>query len=104
MSSKCGLRLEIYISAVISLIPLMFLAKYISSLARIRTGISDALVSCSVLERLIDKLYAPSLPQTSEDAGDEIEMHSACAVAIGALTYNRTAFRRLYNLVRRDPG
>jgi hypothetical protein len=31
-------------------------------------------------------------------------MHSACAVAIGALTYNKTAFRRLYNLVRRDPS
>ena len=80
------------------------LAKYISSLARIRTGISDALMSCNALERLIDKLYAPPLPQTSEDAGDDIEMHSACAVAIGALTYNRTAFRLLYNLVRRDPG
>ena len=31
-------------------------------------------------------------------------MHSACAVAIGALTYNKTAFRLLYNLVRRDPS
>jgi hypothetical protein len=73
-------------------------------LARIRTGISDGLISCHVLERLIDKLYAPSIPQTSEDAGDEMEMHSACAVAIGALTYNKTAFRLLYNLVRRDPS
>ena len=53
---------------------------------------------------MIDKLYALSLPQTSEDAGDEVEMHSACAVAIGALTYNKTAFRLLYNLVRRDPS
>jgi len=53
---------------------------------------------------LIDKLFAPSLPQTSEDAGDEVEMYSACAVAIGALTYNKTAFRLLYNLVRRDPS
>ncbi|CAF1213803.1 unnamed protein product [Adineta steineri] len=79
------------------------IAKYISSLARIRTGISDGLLSCEVLGRLIDKLYAPSLPQTSEDAGDEDEMHSACAIAIGALTYNKTAFRQLYNLVRRDP-
>ena len=82
----------------------VFLAKYISSLARIRTGISDALISCGVLERLIDKLYSPSLPQTSDDAGDEIEMHMACAVAIGTLTYNKTAFRLLYNLVRRSPG
>ncbi len=81
-----------------------FLAKYISSLARIRTGISDGLISCQVLERLIDKLYAPSLPQTSEDAGDEVEMYSACAIAIGALTYNKTGFRLLYNLVRRDPS
>ncbi|CAF0881764.1 unnamed protein product [Rotaria sordida] len=79
------------------------IAKYVSSLARIRTGISDGFVSCQVLERLINKLYAPSLPQTSKDAGDEAEMHSACAVAIGALTYNKTAFRLLYNLVRRDP-
>ena len=62
------------------------------------------MISCQVLERLIDKLYAPPLPQTSEDAGDEVEMHSACAVAIGALTYNKTAFRLLYNLVRRDPS
>lgn len=61
-------------------------------------------MSCHVLERLIDKLFAPSLPQTSEDAGDELEMRSACAVAIGALTYNKTAFRLLYNLVRRDPS
>lgn len=53
---------------------------------------------------MIDKLYAPPVPQTSEDAGDEVEMHSACAVAIGALTYNKTAFRLLYNLVRRDPS
>ena len=82
----------------------VFLAKYISSLARIRTGISDALISCDVLERLIDKLYSPSLPQTSDDAGDDIEMHMACAVAIGTLTYNKTAFRLLYNLVRRTPG
>jgi hypothetical protein len=81
-----------------------FLAKYISSLARIRTGISDGLISCEVLERLINKLFAPPLPQTSEDAGDEVEMHSACAIAIGALTYNKTAFRLLYNLVRRDPS
>jgi hypothetical protein len=81
-----------------------FLAKYISSLARIRTGISDGLISCQVLERLIDKLYAPPLPQTSEDAGDEVEMYSACAIAIGALTYNKTGFRLLYNLVRRDPS
>lgn len=73
-------------------------------MARIRTGISDGFISCHVLERLIDKLYVPSLPQTSEDAGDEVEMHSACAVAIGALTYNKTAFRLLYNLVRRDPS
>jgi hypothetical protein len=79
------------------------IAKYVSSLARIRTGISDGFISCNVLERLIDKLYAPPLPQTSEDAGDEVEMHSACAIAIGALTYNKTAFRLLYNLVRRDP-
>ena len=55
------------------------------------------------MERLIDKLYAPSIPQTSEDAGDELEMRSACAVAIGALTYNRTGFRLFYNLVRRTP-
>ncbi|CAF1473696.1 unnamed protein product [Rotaria sp. Silwood1] len=79
------------------------IAKYVSSLARIRTGISDGFISCQVLERLIDKLYVRSPPQTSEDAGDEAEMHSACAVAIGALTYNKTAFRLLYNLVRRDP-
>lgn len=82
----------------------IFLAKYISSLARIRTGISDGLLSCEVLDRLINKLFAPPLPQTSEDAGDEVEMHNACAVAIGALTYNKTAFRLLYNLVRRDPS
>ena len=82
----------------------LFLAKYVGSLARIRTGISDAFVSCDVLELLIQKLNSPSLPQTSEDAGDEIEMRSACAVGIGALTYNRTAFRLLYNLVRRNPG
>ena len=81
-----------------------FLAKYVSSLARIRTGISDALISCEVLERLITKLYAPPIPQTSQDAGDELEMRSACAVAIGALTYNRTGFRLFYNLVRRTPG
>jgi hypothetical protein len=31
-------------------------------------------------------------------------MHSACAIAIGALTYNKTAYRLLYNLVRRDPS
>lgn len=79
------------------------IAKYVSSLARIRTGISDALISCEVLERLITKLYAPPIPQTSEDAGDELEMRSACAVAIGALTYNRTGFRLFYNLVRRTP-
>ena len=72
-------------------------------MARTRTGISDGFISCGVLERLIDKIYAPSIPQTNEDAGDEVEMHKACARAIGALTYNRTAFRLLYNLVRRDP-
>ncbi|UJR31012.1 hypothetical protein I4U23_018523 [Adineta vaga] len=79
------------------------IAKYISSLARIRTGISDAFISCEVLEHLIEKLDAPTLPQSSEDAGDADEMYRACAVAIGTLTYNKTAFRLLYNLVRRDP-
>jgi hypothetical protein len=73
-------------------------------MARIRTGISDGLISCEVLGRLIEKLDMPPLPQTSEDAGDEDAMYTACAVAIGALTYNKTAFRLLYNLVRRDPS
>lgn len=82
---------------------ILILAKYIASLARIRTGISDGFLSCEVLERLIDKIYAPPLSPTNEDAGDEDEMLSACAIAIGALSYNKTAFRLLYNLVRRDP-
>ncbi|CAF4932469.1 unnamed protein product [Rotaria magnacalcarata] len=92
---------DLLLSTNISLITQI--AKYISSLARVRTGISDGFVSCQVLERLIEKLYTLSPPATSEDAGDEVEMHSTCAIAIGALSYNKTAFRLLYNLVRRDP-
>lgn len=80
------------------------LAKYISSLARIRTGISDAFLSCDVLERLIKKLDATTQSLASDDAGDADEMYRACAVAIGTLTYNKTAFRLLYNLVRRTPS
>ena len=81
-----------------------FSAKYISSLARIRTGITDAFLSCNVHKHLIEKLDAPTLPQSSEDAGDADEMYRACAVAIGTLTYNKTAFRLLYNCVRRHPS
>lgn len=81
-----------------------FSAKYVGSLARIRTGISDAFVSCEILDVLVEKLTSPSVPNTSEDAGDEVEMRSACSVAIGALSYNRTAFRLLYNAVRREPS
>ncbi|CAF1396020.1 unnamed protein product [Adineta ricciae] len=79
------------------------IAKYVSSLARIRTGITDAFLSCDIHKHLIEKLDAPTLPQSSEDAGDADEMYRACAVAIGTLTYNKTAFRLLYNCVRRHP-
>ncbi|CAF1456964.1 unnamed protein product, partial [Didymodactylos carnosus] len=69
-------------------------AKYIASLARTRTGISDGMIVCNILDRLIDKL----------NSNYDDETRCACAVAIGYLTYNKTAFRLLYNLCRRDPS
>jgi hypothetical protein len=68
---------------------LIFSASYMSSLAHTRVGITDAMVTCDAVDILCDRLYS---------VNDQIR--TASAIALGYLTYNRTASRLLLHNCR----
>jgi hypothetical protein len=68
-------------------------ASYLSSLAHTRAGITDAMITCDIVDILCDHLYSPSL-----------EVQYVCAVALGYLTFNRTASRLLLHNCRNVPN
>lgn len=68
-------------------------ASLLSSLAHTRAGIPDAMVTSGAMERLMYHLSSPyDLVRTS------------CAVALGYLTFNKTAARILLSSCRNNPG
>ena len=67
-------------------------ASLLSSLAHTRAGIPDAMVTTGALEVLMERL-----------SSDNEQVKSACAVALGYLTFNRTAARILFGACRNDP-
>ncbi|XP_061167170.1 ankyrin and armadillo repeat-containing protein-like [Saccostrea echinata] len=68
-------------------------ASLLSSLAHTRAGIPDAMVTSGAIDILVDKLSSRN---------DQVR--SACAVALGYLTFNRTAARILFSACRNTPG
>ncbi|XP_056008070.1 ankyrin and armadillo repeat-containing protein-like isoform X2 [Ostrea edulis] len=68
-------------------------ASLLSSLAHTRAGIPDAMVTSGAIDILVDKLSSPN---------DQVR--GACAVALGYLTFNRTAARILFSACRNTPG
>lgn len=71
----------------------IFLASLLSSLAHTRAGIPDAMVTSGAIEVLILHLYSQyDLVRTS------------CAVALGYLSFNKTAARQLIYHCRQDPS
>ena len=68
-------------------------ASLMSSLAHTRAGIPDAMIIVGAIELLIQHLFSEN---------DQVRF--ACAVALGYLTYNRTATRRLLVACRNTPG
>jgi hypothetical protein len=60
-----------------------------SSLAHTRVGITDALITCDAIDILCDKLYSPNE-----------QIRQVSAIALGYLTYNRTASRLLLHNCR----
>lgn len=65
----------------------------ISSLSHTRAGIPDAMVTTGAIDKLVDKLSSPNE-----------QVRSAVAVALGYLTFNRTAARLLLSACRNTPG
>lgn len=68
-------------------------ASLLASLAHTRPGIPDAMVTTGAIERLVERL----------SSGND-QVRSACAVALGYLTFNRTAARQLLSVCRNKPG
>jgi len=68
-------------------------ASLLSSLAHTRAGIPDAMVTTGAIDYLVEKLSSPN---------DQVR--SAVAVALGYLTFNRTAARLLFGVCRNTPG
>lgn len=68
-------------------------ASLLSSLAHTRAGIPDAMVTTGAIDVLVEKLSSRN---------DQVR--SACAVALGYLTFNRTAARILFSACRNTPG
>lgn len=71
----------------------ILIASFLSSLARTRAGIADAIVACDAVDILCNRLFHP----TSN------EVKYSCAVALAYLTYNRTASRLLLHNCRNAP-
>jgi hypothetical protein len=65
----------------------------VSSLAHTRAGITDAMVACDAVDILCDRLFHPK----------SSEVRYTCAVALGYLTFNRTASRLLLHNCRNSP-
>lgn len=68
-------------------------ASLLSSLAHTRAGIPDAMVTTGAIDVLVEKL-----------SSQNDQVRSACAVALGYLTFNRTAARILFSACRNTPG
>ena len=72
---------------------LFIIDSLLSSLAHTRAGIPDAMVTSGAMERLMYHLSSPyDLVRTS------------CAVALGYLSFNKTAARILLSSCRNNPG
>ena len=65
----------------------------LSSLAHTRAGIPDAMVTTGAIDVLIVKLSSPNE-----------QVRAAVAVALGYLTFNKTAARLLLGACRNTPG
>lgn len=65
----------------------------IASLAHTRAGIPDAIITSGAVDILITHLFS-----------ENIEVRAAAAVALGYLTFNRTATRMLLIATRNTPG
>lgn len=68
-------------------------AGFISGLSHTRAGIPDAMVTVGAIQLLSDRLSS---------SNDQVRF--SCAVALGYLTYNRTATRYLLSACRNRPG
>ncbi|OWF40013.1 ankyrin and armadillo repeat-containing protein-like isoform X3 [Mizuhopecten yessoensis] len=68
-------------------------ASLLSSLAHTRAGIPDAMVTTGAIEHLVEQL----------DSNND-QVRSAVAVAMGYMTFNRTAARLLFSACRNTPG
>lgn len=68
-------------------------ASFISSLCHTRAGIPDAMVTIGAIQLLTNHLFS---------ANEQVRF--SCAVALGYLTYNRTASRYLLSVCRNRPG
>ena len=68
-------------------------ASLMSSLSHTRAGINDAMVTVGAIDKLIDRLYSKN---------DQVRF--GCAIALGYLSYNRTAARLLLTACRNTPG
>ena len=64
-----------------------------SSLAHTRAGITDALLTVGAMDLLNNKLFS-----------DNEQVRFACATALGYLTFNRMAARKLLVYCRNTPG
>ena len=65
----------------------------LSSLAHTRAGIPDAMVTTGAIDELIQQLSSPNE-----------QVRCSVAVALGYLTFNRTAERLLFSACRNTPG
>lgn len=65
----------------------------LSSLAHTRAGIPDAMVTTGAIDELVARL-----------SSDNEQVRSSVAVALGYLTFNRTAARLLLSACRNTPG
>ncbi|KAK6172108.1 hypothetical protein SNE40_018060 [Patella caerulea] len=68
-------------------------ASLLSSLAHTRAGIPDAMITTGAIDLLIEHLYS---------SNDQVK--NSVAVALGYLTYNKTAARLLFSACRNTPG
>lgn len=65
----------------------------LASLAHTRAGIPDAMITSGAVDILIEHLHS-----------DDVEVRASSAVALGYLTFNRTATRLLLIATRNTPG
>ncbi|KAK7009037.1 ankyrin and armadillo repeat-containing protein [Biomphalaria glabrata] len=65
----------------------------LAALSHTRAGLTDAMITCGSLDLLVNKLDSPN----------DI-VRSGAAVALGYLTFNKTAYRLLFSLCRNVPN